>query len=793
MALKFRSFHSPSSSLAQTMSTQENSTPSSDLSQEQAITIQPSGIAAYPAATDWNPTEGDQPQAMGMGLDVLLHAVRRHWLIIAATGVAVGILFGTLAIFTIKPKYEAKAILVMAAVNPKILAGQTADDVGQGGEEFTIFKGNQAALIKERFVIQAALRNNKMKNLPSIVREDARHNTIQWLTNTVQVSTEKNTGVMYVTATLPDREEAAAIVNAIVEAYMDEVVNVDRQKRRDRYESLQRVSADKEEEVRQKREQLRRELESIGAGDDQTASLRGQMAVQVFAEYQRELQKLKFDRNSLQGKLEGANEMMKILNDPDPRAFRIPETEIAAVLSNNPVYKDLLPRQQMLQSIVEAQKPLLAKGVKPSNTYARALAELESATEAVTRMERKADEQVRDAKRVELEREKYRLTAEINIATQQIVAFEKEVEAKAHDADSVGKSSVAAQTYRANLDDIRRILQGVVDERERLKVELQSPPRVSIAGDKNTPAAVPEQESGAISRYLLIAATTLLGMCLPGVGIVVWDLRKRRVNSTSDVSKKLKISVMGTLPYIPAPIMRRLGSNSRRSQLWKMRYTEAVDGVVARLLCKSDCDEARVVLVTSAMSGEGKTWLATQLAMGLARAQRSTVLVDFDLRQPALDGALGLPLGPGVCEALRGQGDITQMVQPTDTEYLSVVTAGNWNRQVLPALANGSVGPLLERLRETFDFVILDSSPLLPVVDSRLVCQRVDTVLLSVLRDVSEASKVEAAQEMLEAFGVARVEAVVTSGEHHGHARNLLVHAALADEHPARLGDEEPA
>lgn len=250
---------------------------------------------------------------------------------------------------------------------------------------------------------------------------------------------------------------------------------------------------------------------------------------------------------------------------------------------------------------------------------------------------------------------------------------------------------------------------------------------------------------------------------------------------------------MGTLPYIPPMVMRRLGGNTQRSRLWRMRYTEAVDGVVARLLHSSEGEEAHVVMVTSAMSGEGKTWLATQLAMGLARAQKSTVLVDFDLRQPALNRALGLPLGPGVCEALRGQGDIAQMVQPTDTEYLSVVTAGNWDRQILPALANGSVCPLLERLRENFDFVIIDSSPLLPVVDSRLICKRVDAVLLSVLRDVSEASKVQAAQEMLDAFGVSQVHAVVTSGEHHGHAKNLLLHAGLVNDQQDHLGDEKPA
>jgi capsular exopolysaccharide synthesis family protein len=735
-----------------------------------------------------------------MGLDVLVHAVRRHWLVVAATGLAMGVVIGTVAFFSIKPKYEARAFLEIKSSSPKFLPGQTAEDVGERGDEFTIFKGNQAALIKERFVIQAALRNNKLKNLPSIVREDARHNTIQWLTSVVQVSSEKNSGVMFVSATLPDPNEAAAIVNTVIEAYMDEVVNVDRQKRRERYDSLQSVAAEKEDEARRKREQLKRELEAIGAGDDQTASLRGQMAVSIFAEYQRELQKLKFDRNTLQGKLEGATEMMKILNDPDPRMFRIPETEIAAVLTNNPVYKDLLPRQQMLQSMVDAQEQNKVKGSKPSFTYTRAKTELDATNEAVKRLEMKADEQVRDAKRVELEREIYRLKAEINIATEQIQAFQKEVDSKSRDADSVGKSSVAAQMQKQDLENIERILHGVVDERERLKVELKSPSRVTVWGDKNSPAAVPEQESGAGYRYVLIAASSLFGMCLPGIAIVVWDLRKRRVNSSGDVAKKLRIPVMGTLPYIPPTIMRRLGSNTRKSQLWKMRYTEAVDGVVARLLHSAEGEEAHVVMVTSAMSGEGKTWLATQLAMGLARAQKSTVLVDFDLRQPALNGALGLPLGPGVCEALRGQGDIAQMVQPTDTEYLSVVTAGNWDRQVLPALANGSVCPLLERLRENFDFVIIDSSPLLPVVDARLVCKRVDAVLLSVLRDVSEASKVQAAQEMLDAFGVSQVHAVVTSGENHGHAKNLLLHAALVDErqgptvdeHPAHFADEMP-
>ena len=227
----------------------------------------------------------------------------------------------------------------------------------------------------------------------------------------------------------------------------------------------------------------------------------------------------------------------------------------------------------------------------------------------------------------------------------------------------------------------------------------------------------------------------------PGLGIVMIDLSKARINSASDVSKRLKIPVIGAIPMIPPGVMRRLGDGTQRSQLWKMRFTESVDGVAVRLMRKAGCDQTRVVLITSAMAGEGKTTVATQLAMSLARSRRKTVLVDFDLRRPTLDAALGLPREPGICEALHGRCQIMDAVRPTETEHLFAVTAGSWSRHVGADLSNGGVGTLLEQLRANFDFVVVDSGPLLPIVDSRLVCQHVDAVVLSVFRDVSRGTR----------------------------------------------------
>jgi capsular exopolysaccharide synthesis family protein len=184
-------------------------------------------------------------------------------------------------------------------------------------------------------------------------------------------------------------------------------------------------------------------------------------------------------------------------------------------------------------------------------------------------------------------------------------------------------------------------------------------------------------------------------------------------------------------------------------------------------------------MVSSASGGEGKTTLATQLAMSLARAGRQTVLVDFDLRRPAFDEVFGLPLEPGVCEGLRRQSSVSALVHQVANDNLAVVTAGRWDRSALASLSNGAAAAMFKQLREEYEFVVVDTSPILPVADARFVSQHVDAVVLAVFRDVSQAPKIEAACEILAAFGVQTVEAVVTGpndnmyGKHMGYESTI--------------------
>jgi capsular exopolysaccharide synthesis family protein len=193
-----------------------------------------------------------------------------------------------------------------------------------------------------------------------------------------------------------------------------------------------------------------------------------------------------------------------------------------------------------------------------------------------------------------------------------------------------------------------------------------------------------------------------------------------------------------------------------------------VDGIAARLLHVAEFERTQVVMVSSAAGGEGKTVLATQLAMSLARTGHKTLLVDFDLRRPAIEKVFKLALGPGVSEVLRGEAQVQEAIHETATANLSVMTAGAWNPRLLTILAGGITESLFASLRSQYEFIVVDGCPILPVADARFVSQHVDGVILAVLRDVSRAPKIRTACRILSALGVRMLGAVVADSAANG-------------------------
>ncbi len=150
----------------------------------------------------------------------------------------------------------------------------------------------------------------------------------------------------------------------------------------------------------------------------------------------------------------------------------------------------------------------------------------------------------------------------------------------------------------------------------------------------------------------------------------------------------------------------------------------------SRLYQIRDKQPLRSVLVTSSLPGEGKTFVANNLAHALARQQNCRVLlIDADLRRPDLHIGFGAPNSPGLSEYLKGELPETSVIQRGLSEFLCFIAGGSKPQNPAELIANGRLKSLLQTIGPVFDWVILDSPPTLPVSDALILAELCDGVL----------------------------------------------------------------
>ncbi len=141
----------------------------------------------------------------------------------------------------------------------------------------------------------------------------------------------------------------------------------------------------------------------------------------------------------------------------------------------------------------------------------------------------------------------------------------------------------------------------------------------------------------------------------------------------------------------------------------------------------------QTILVTSPLSQEGKTFVAANLSQAFVWQQEQRVLlIDGDLRLSRLHAYLGAPKAPGLADYLCGDADISAIIQRGPWENFFFIPAGKSVGNAAELIGNGRLKILLERLAPAFDWIVLDSSPAIPVSDARLLAELCDGVLVVV-------------------------------------------------------------
>lgn len=243
-----------------------------------------------------------------------------------------------------------------------------------------------------------------------------------------------------------------------------------------------------------------------------------------------------------------------------------------------------------------------------------------------------------------------------------------------------------------------------------------------------------------------------LGGALLGLGLVVLRERlDRRIRGSEDAEALLGLTCLGTIPeaakapgparvsLAPTRRARSATSNAEGSvspELWVHQFptsafAEAIRALRTNLLFSSPDRPYRTILVTSASPTDGKTTVATSLAISLARTGKSVLLIDADLRKPRLSRVFSLGQeSQGVTSVVLEPELFASAIRRTDIENLAVLPTGTLPPNPAELLHSVAFERLLTAASENFERVVIDSPPLVAVTDAAILSRFVDTTLL---------------------------------------------------------------
>jgi capsular exopolysaccharide synthesis family protein len=252
-----------------------------------------------------------------------------------------------------------------------------------------------------------------------------------------------------------------------------------------------------------------------------------------------------------------------------------------------------------------------------------------------------------------------------------------------------------------------------------------------------------------MKEILILAAAVMGGLGL-GLGIILLiALRDDRFTSLIEVAEKLGQNVVAQVPEIqrlkrgaPLPL---LALDDKRHL-----YAESYRSLRSAILFMAVAGQRpKVLLITSAVPNEGKSTVAANLARTLALGGSRVVLVDGDLRKGVLHQLLGLQREPGLAELLRQPGDLEKVIQKDSLLNFSFISSGTVSSNSGDLFLGPAFDELLARLRQQFDYVLIDSSPVFAADDATTLAPKVDGTLFVVRSRYSSARPVREALDLL--------------------------------------------
>ncbi len=717
---------------------------------------------AYPTAREvapWRDTELPVPNSDGVEFSParVFRALRRRWfiaLILAIVGAGIA---GLLADKFIASTYTARTQVYFPPAA-----------VGDPRGESASFQRRHTSLVKSRKILHEAL--NQPSLAAAISRPGAEIDLVAELEKDLVADFTVSPDVMRVTLKGGRPDELVAILNAIRETYLKEGANKDVTDKTNSLNSLRGWLAEDELKLNAARADVSEIAEALNCSD--VAALRLQhdanralRATYLAQDLQQEMQQtaLEQSRRDLLANPPGidappavrpmdlkAATDLALAQDRTVQAHRtnIAQLEgqlaeyarVAAAGTKPPIVQE---KEKLLE---EAKKALAARELTVRTSTATLMTE--STPQTADLRKREYDLRLRDLK------------SQIDISTAHRQALKKRLDelAKVLFAEATALTKLTQRAARVTeIEDRIRATKARADVLDH-EVAVGSPTRA-----QTDEVAVISGVPNPLKKKGMVAGAILVGLLGGLLGAAFLDLRSGRIDSPEGVDRRLHTGVVGCIPRASAASLKSLTQPEDDSpNADTAALLDASDACRALLLNALSGEGSKVVMVTSALPGEGKTTLSAQLALSLARAGYRTLLIDADVRRPGLHTLFGRSIGPGLTDVLRRTCPLSSVVRKSPLPTLGLIPAGNCDPREAVSLFQLRLGSVLKKCKDHFEVIVVDTPPLhLP--DGLVIGRHADGTILSLMNDVSTLASAQAACARLRTVNIPLLGAVLNA------------------------------
>lgn len=681
----------------------------------------------YPAAID---AEVLSPSSPSISLSFVTAAIRRWWKICLPVGLILGAGVALATWFLMEPEYESAAWLLIHSSKP-FLVEPGAGGMGEGAR----FRGTQAQLIQNPVVLNPVL--NLLTPQELSVMPQARDQQLQWMKERIVVASPQESELFMISFRANDPKMAKNVVTLIVGEYLRYRREVDRVEK-----ETEIIRGLDEEETKHKNavKLIQGEIQNLYAEvfpgqEAQVFDERGSGFVQSNplalleskkldammekAIMQRELRELQSGMED--APTEPPAELVDAALTADDRiAAKQAEVDEAKRLYDDAFNKapemPMVGRLKTSWDKAEDELAALREELRPEITTAMMKAAAAETKSRKIQREAELKGGMRNFEEYE------------NVLSQQIGKKTEELKTL-----SASKLRLEDAQRRLNLEN--DLLSQLNVRRTLLQTERAAPEQVTLASQPE----LPTRPSNTAWPYVVLAG---VGCLFFPFGLAMgWEFLARRVATSKDLTLNPTINVIGEITQFPSRRMR-VDAELEGTPV----YEESVDQVCASLMYSPNTEEMKVFAVCSAVSGEGKTSVAAQLAMSFARATADRVLlIDGDLRDPDLAQLFNVEEAPGLAEVLASRCSPREAIITDWSPKLHLLPAGYLNQRPQSLFGQGRFKEALKELAAGYDYVIVDTPPVLCASEALAIAKAADGVLFCSMRDKSRSAQVNAA------------------------------------------------